>query len=170
MQTDKKQRVYQASDTAARFLLGGIGTGTISIDQRAHLCDFELDNRPEKGHTPPYTFFAVHTSPINGVNPDGTRAPSFTRLLEVEPQPPWTGSHGLNAWEYGGMPRFTDSTMTSRYPFVQHELKHEDSPLEVKLESFTPFIPLDSDRSGLPAAIMTWRITNKDDIARLGKC
>lgn len=156
-------RYYTPQDTAARFLLGGIGTGTVSIDSRAHLCDWELTNVPQKGFTPPYSFFALNTAPIGA---DGTRGESCSLVLEGELQPPFDGSHGLPAWEYGGLPRMTEAEMHARYPFVYHRLSREDLPLTVSLESFTPFIPLDADRSGLPAAVMTWRVTNEDRMPR----
>ena len=40
--------------------LGGIGTGTVSLGGRGDLRDWELVNRPAKGFTPKYTFFALY--------------------------------------------------------------------------------------------------------------
>src|SRR6478736_7468790 len=41
------------------FPLGGIGTGSISLGGRGQFRDWEIFNRPGKGVTLPYTFFAI---------------------------------------------------------------------------------------------------------------
>jgi non-lysosomal glucosylceramidase len=41
------------------FPLGGIGIGTVSLGGRGQLRDWEIFNRPGKGVTLPYTFFAI---------------------------------------------------------------------------------------------------------------
>ena len=52
--------VYTSQDRDTAFPLGGIGTGTISIDAAGRLCDFEIMNHPDKGCKLPYSFFAMH--------------------------------------------------------------------------------------------------------------
>lgn len=137
---------------AARFLLGGIGTGTISLDQNARLCDFELWNKPNKGMRSPYTFFAVRTQAENG--------DIRIKALESQLTAPFDGSHGFNAWDVGGLPRFRNSEMAGDYPFVHFRLTDADMPVEATLEAFTPFIPLNTDDSSLPAAVLRYRIRN----------
>jgi hypothetical protein len=46
--------------------LGGIGTGTVSLGGRGDLRDWELVNRPAKGYTPKYTFFALYAKAAGG--------------------------------------------------------------------------------------------------------
>ena len=48
---------YTDQANALRFLLGGIGTGNISMNARGELCDFEIFNKPNKGVKLPYSFF-----------------------------------------------------------------------------------------------------------------
>jgi len=73
------QRVYGREATEAAFLLGGIGTGNISVGSRGDLRDWEIWNRAAKGQKLPYSFFAV------AVN-DGSEIK--TKVLESRVIPP----------------------------------------------------------------------------------
>ena len=57
---------YDNHAEALRFLLGGIGTGNISLNARGELCDFEIFNRQSKGLKLPYSFFALWYSLPSG--------------------------------------------------------------------------------------------------------
>ena len=138
--------------SAARFLLGGIGTGNISIDQNGRLCDFELWNKPNKGFRSPFTFFAVRAeTPSRQV---------YIKALESRLPPPYAGSQGANYWEIAGLSRFRHSHMRGEYPFVNISFEDEAMPLQAELEAFTPFIPLAADDSSLPAAVVRYSIEN----------
>jgi uncharacterized protein (DUF608 family) len=50
--------------------------------------------------------------------------------------------------------------MWSLYPYVFVELTSPDMPVSVVLEAFTPFVPLDEDASGMPAAIVRYHVRN----------
>lgn len=145
-------KTMDQSATAARFLLGGIGTGNISVDQNGRYCDFELFNTPNKGFTGPYTFFAIHT--------EGGDGEAHTKALESQLQPPFNHSHGFHAWELGGLSRFKSSAMHGEYPFVSLTLRDPDMPVEAELVAFTPFIPLNTDDSSLPGAVLRYRVRN----------
>ena len=145
-------RTLDKNATAARFLLGGIGTGNISLDQNARLCDFELFNKPNKGFRSPYTFFTVRTeSPAGDMH---------IKALESQIPPPYVSSHGGHAWEVGGLPRFRHSEMVGNYPFVNFTLTDQGMPIEVGIEAFTPMIPLATDDSSLPVAVLRYSIKN----------
>ena len=148
-------RKFGREASAARFLLGGIGTGNISLDQNARLCDFELWNKPNKGFRNAYTFFAVRTESEAGE--------VKAKALESQLAPPFDFSHGAHAWDVGGLPRFRDSEMTGNYPFVNFKLTDKNMPVEACLEAFTPFIPLNTDDSSLPVMIMRYSIKNLTD-------
>lgn len=150
--TNTNARVFDQSATAARFLLGGIGTGNISVDQCGALRDFELYGRPNKGFDSPYTFFAIRT--------EGDDGEVKAKALEAQKQPPFTGSHGFNAWETGGMARFARSQMHADYPFVTVRLEDDTMPVVAEMEAFTPFIPLATDDSSLPGFYLRWRVRN----------
>jgi len=138
--------------TAAKFLLGGIGTGNISLNQNARFCDFELWNRANKGFYVPHTFFAVRTE-----SPEGK---VHAKALESQFAPPHDFSHGAFSLSVGGIARFRNSEMTGNYPFVDYKLTDEKMPIEAGLTAFTPLIPLNTDDSSLPAAVLRYRVKN----------
>jgi len=133
------------------FPLGGIGTGTVSLGGRGNLTDWEIANAPAKGRQLANTFFALWYG-----TPEGSRA----YLLESKIPPPYLGWGGLAREGMPGMPRFARGRFLGAYPFARLELSDPDVPLEVTLEAFNPFIPLNDKDSGLPLAIFYWRIKN----------
>lgn len=134
------------------FPLGGIGTGTVSLGGRGQLRDWEIFNRPGKGRDLPYTFFAIWAQ-AGGVEP-------VARVLEAQLQPPFGGSSGPPTGRVPGLPRLSSARFTGEYPFAVIDFADEVLPVQVQLEAFNPFIPLDADASGLPVAIFRWRLHN----------
>ena len=56
--------------------------------------------------------------------------------------------------------------MVGKQPFVYIDLEDSKVPVrEVKMEAFTPFIPLNSDDSGIPTAIIRYHVKNPTDRA-----
>lgn len=145
-------KAINQSASAAKFLLGGIATGNISIDQNARLCDYELWNTPNKKFYSPYSFFVVRAEAPGGK--------TFIKALESQFTAPFERSHGFNAWEIGGLPRFEHSEMTGDYPFVNFRLTDKKMPLEAEIEAFTPFVPLAVDDSSLPGFVLRYKIKN----------
>ncbi len=145
-------RTYPGEAREAKFLLGGIGTGNISVGARGQLCDWEIFNRQGKGNYLPYSFFAVRVSQPG-------KAP-IAKVLESRLSPPFANSHGFFSGDVAGLPRFKQSVMKGEYPFVEVELADNEFPLQVTMEAFTPFIPLNADESGIPAAVIRYRMKN----------
>jgi uncharacterized protein (DUF608 family) len=50
--------------------------------------------------------------------------------------------------------------MRVEYPFVSVDFNDSDLPVQVSLEAFTPFIPLHADDSGIPGAVLRYRVRN----------
>ena len=150
-------KIYDENASVARFLLGGIGTGNVSLDQNGRLCDFEIWNKPNKGYRNPFTFFAIRAGKPNGT--------SVAKALESKLPPPYIiSSQGANYWETGGLSRFRHSQMSGKYPFVNFTFADETMPVEAALEAFTPFVPLATDDSSLPAAVLRYTIKNTSDV------
>jgi non-lysosomal glucosylceramidase len=141
----------------AAFPLGGIGTGNVSVDARGQLRDWALFNSPGKGNKLPYSFFAMHCASEGGT--------PVTRILEGPIPPPHESSHGYYSGDLAGLPRLMSATMRGSYPFVELRLRDDACPVEVTMESFTPLVPLDADASGIPAAVIRYRVTNTSDVA-----
>jgi non-lysosomal glucosylceramidase len=138
--------------SAAAFPLGGIGTGNFSIGARGQFRDWELANRPNKGNSLPFSFFAIHAAPSDG--------DAVTRVLESRLVAPHEHEQGYAVPSVGGLPRLADSTLTGEYPLVRIGFDDPVLPVAVSLEAFTPLIPLEVADSGIPAAILRYRVTN----------
>lgn len=148
----RRARAIPHTAERAAFPLGGIGTGNVSLGARGELRDWELENLPDKGRLNPSSFFAIHAAPL-GSEP-------VTRVLEAQA----TGRHDWDAG-YGfdrlaGLPRLAGATMHGEYPVVDIDFHDEVLPVEVSLHAFTPLVPLDADASGIPAAVLRYRVTN----------
>ncbi len=152
MQTGSVRTFEGPALSQIAFPLGGIGTGTVSLGGYGQLLDWELFNRPSKGRLLPYTFFAIRCRPRGG------RA--VARVLEARREPPYTSSHGLAPAQVMGLPRLAWAEFEACYPLATVRFKDDDLPVRVTLEAFNPFIPLNDKDSGLPAAILRYRLRN----------
>jgi len=136
------------------FPLGGIGTGTISLGGFGQLRDWEILNRPAKGARNPFTFACLRLA-------GGELEKPLIRVLERRPLPPFNYAHGVPRETGLGLPRFSKATFVGAYPFAQLHLSDARLPVEVLLEAFNPMIPLDTDDSGLPVAVLEYTIASR---------
>lgn len=130
--------------------IGGIGTGTVSLGGRGDLRDWELMNRPAKGHTPGNAYLALKVG-------------EFVRCLEG-PLPPedYEGGSGA-AFANHGLPRFAEAEFHAAYPLAEVALRDPDCPLKVRLQAFNPMVPGDSASSSLPVAVLRMVLENPLD-------
>ncbi|GAA2104129.1 non-lysosomal glucosylceramidase [Microlunatus panaciterrae] len=145
-------RSYGPEATVAAFPLGGIGTGTVSIGSRGEFRDWEIANHPDKGHWLPFTFFAIRAQPHGGA--------AVTRVLESRIQPPHEGDSGHHIGKVAGLPRLRTSTMRGEYPMLGIDFVDDVLPVQVRLDAFTPLVPLDVQASGLPGAVLRYTVFN----------
>lgn len=148
-------RAYPASASPLAFPLGGIGTGNVSLGARGELRDWEIFNRPAKRNSLPNTFFALWARSGDGE--------PVAKVLEARLQPPHHLSHGYHPQTAGGLPRLADATFRGEYPLATVTFDDPDLPLAVELTAYTPLIPLNPADSGLPCAILTYRLANRTD-------
>ncbi len=155
------------------FPLGGIGTGSVSLSGTGQLIDWELFNRPNKGFRPDMTFFTLFAQ--------GEGGPPVFRVMEGRLPPPYQGwSHGAQQFKgfgfgpptaFGsGLLRFADCSFTGSFPLCRVALTDRGDPalglpatpcpLDVSLEAWSPFIPLNDRDSSLPVAIFDVTLTN----------
>lgn len=146
------QRVFEGECLSQiAFPLGGIGTGTVSLGGRGNLRDWEIFNRPAKGLDLPFTFFAIRIREKEGY---------LAKVLESKLIPPYTSSHGLPNSRVSGLPRLDSARFKGEYPFAYIDFFDKRIPLEIKLETFNPLIPLNELDSGLPIAIFFFNVKN----------
>ena len=146
-------RVYSGRRlTAIAFPLGGVCAGCVSLGGRGQLRDWEIFNRPDKGNAPSYAFPSIWAQ-------TGKRKP-VARVLESRIQPPFEGSSGLGSRNAPGLTRLRSSTFTGAFPLARIDFTDAALPVKVSLEAFSPFIPHEPDESGLPIAVLRYRVTN----------
>ncbi|WP_404436404.1 non-lysosomal glucosylceramidase [Microbacterium aerolatum] len=152
MSEQRRARGIPHTSQATAFPLGGIGTGNVSLGARGELRDWELENLPDKGRRNPHSFFAIHAAPVG--------AEAVTRVLEAR----LTGRHDADAGypfdQLTGLPRLAGASLHGEYPVVDIDFIDDDLPVDVSLRAFTPLVPLDADASGIPAAVLRYRVTN----------
>lgn len=138
--------------TAIAFPLGGVCAGSISLGGRGQLRDWEIFNRPDKGNAPGYAFPAIWAQ-------SGSRKP-IARVLESRIRPPYEGSSGLGTRNAPGLARLAAASFTGEFPLARIDFADPELPVSVSLEAFSPFIPHEPDDSGLPVAVLRYRVTN----------
>lgn len=136
------------------FPLGGLGTGTISLGGWGQLRDFEIFNRPHKGLACNYTFFTLHARKGND--------PPVTRVVQgpVGGVDFTAGGSGVGRHNGAGLPHFRAAEFVGAFPFARLVLDDPKMPLDVAMEAYNPFIPLNPDDSGLPVAMFHFHLAN----------
>jgi len=151
--TIKYPRIFTGRELAMiSFPLGGIGAGSIGLGGRGQLRDWEIFNRPDKGGSPQYAFPSIWAQV-------GKRKP-VVRVLEARIMPPYEGFMGLGFANVPGLPRLESCTFTGQFPLARIEFHDSELPVQVSLEAFTPFIPLEAEDSGLPLAVLRYHVIN----------
>ena len=134
------------------FPLGGVAAGSLGLGGRGQLVNWEIFNRPNKGFRPVYAFPAIWAQAGNGK--------PVARVLESRILPPYEGQDGLGSGNVAGLSRLESATFTGEYPLAHIDFEDRSLPVRVELDAFSPFIPHEPDDSGLPVAILRYRVTN----------
>ena len=87
----------------------------------------------------------------------------MAKLLESRLRPPHELVIGYAPSSLGGLPRLRESRLRGEYPFVRIAFDDDELPVSVDLEAFTPLVPMDAAESGLPAAVLRYRVSNRSD-------
>ncbi|HTZ56574.1 MAG TPA: GH116 family glycosyl-hydrolase [Acidobacteriaceae bacterium] len=146
-------RIFTGSELKMlAFPLGGVAAGSVALGGRGQLRDWEIFNRPNKGFSPQYAFPSIWVKAGN--------ATPITRVLEARILPPYEGQDGLGSSNAPGLSRIATAEFRAQYPLAEIAFKDPDLPVRVTLGAFSPFIPHDPDASGLPVAILRYRVAN----------
>ncbi|HEU5457302.1 MAG TPA: GH116 family glycosyl-hydrolase [Terracidiphilus sp.] len=145
------------------FPLGGVAAGSIGLGGRGQLRDWEIFNRPNKGFSPTYAFPAIWVQ-------SGNSQP-VAHVLESRITPPYEGQDGLGSNNAPGLSRLEGAVFTGEYPVAHIDFQDSTLPVTVSLDAFSPFIPHEPDESGLPVAVLRYRVTNhRSTAATVGIC
>lgn len=134
------------------YPLGGVAAGSIGLGGRGQLHNWEIFNRPNKGYRPAYAFPSVWVQ-------SGDSKP-VARVLESRILPPYEGQDGLGSNNVPGLSRLESAVFTGEYPLAHIEFQDRSVPVKIELQAFSPFIPHEPDDSGLPVAILRYRVSN----------
>ncbi len=146
------------------FPLGGIGTGSIGLNGYGCLVDWEIFNRPNKGSINQYTFFALRAEFPDGKTVSKVLQGDWTKDLSGTYSNP-TGHSGFGYGPDGGtlagLPHFEKTKFDGAFPIATLTFEDESFPAKVILKAFNPFIPLNAEDSGIPAAFFEIEIKSK---------
>ena len=134
------------------FPLGGVTAGSIGLGGRGQLRDWEIFNRANKGFSPSYAFPAIWAKAGD--------AKPIAKVLEARILPPYEGWQGLGSDNAPGLSRLDGAVFTGEYPLAHIDFLDSSLPVSVSLDAFSPFIPHEPDDSGLPVAILRYRVRN----------
>lgn len=135
------------------FPLGGIGTGSVGLGGRGNLMNWEIFNHPNLGNSPNYAFPSVWAKVEND-------AP-VSRVLERRLLPPYDlKPDNMGSANVPGLPRLAEATFHGSFPIAHLEFHDNALPVQISLDAFSSFQPIDADLSGLPCAILTYTVRN----------
>ena len=154
---------YRGSKTTEiSFPLGGIGTGCIGLSGNGRLIDWEIFGRPNKGSINGFTHFAIKAEAEGEV--------LDARILQGDLHPPYSGAlraKGFRGFGWGpareymvGAPHYPSVEFRGAYPMAELAFSGAGFPGKPMLQAFNPFIPLNADDSGIPAAFFEIELQN----------
>lgn len=120
--------------------MGGIGTGTLSLDRAGRFQDITVQNHMagRLKPTPMQHFFAVYAR-------SGNRGAG--RLLQL--------THP------SGLPCIAGLTYHGHFPVTKIRYRDSGLPCDIALEAFSPFVPQDALASSLPLVFFDFRLQNQ---------
>ncbi|MBN2089548.1 hypothetical protein JW964_08035 [candidate division KSB1 bacterium] len=140
------------------FPIGGIGAGMFCLEGTGALSHFSLRHNPQVFNEP----LTFSTLTIKGEK-------NIAKVLEG-PVPSWkifgapgTGN-GAGGTSYG-LPHFDNASFLTRFPFGTITLQDAEIPLQVAVNSWSPFIPGDADNSSLPVGALEFTFKNPTNSA-----
>jgi uncharacterized protein (DUF608 family) len=152
--------------------LGGIGTGSIALAGDGSLRQWQIHNQVNHMACVPHSFFAVWTRRTRPADEPIARVLQSAALYDVEapPTPPTSSDHVVpipHRRLLSKLPGVEATEFTGDYPVGTIRYQDAELPVDVSLEAFNPFIPLNSKDSALPAILFNITVTNPGDHARL---
>ena len=152
--------------------MGGLGAGQVSLAGDGSLRQWQISHEINHSGFVPHTFFAVWAKPHYIERPPPV---AVARVLQTdvfydsdfEPAPA-VNDHEIPAGcreLLEALPGVEDIRYRGTYPFADLEYVDAELPVQISMEAFTPFIPLDARASGLPAVIFNLTVHNPGDVA-----
>jgi len=135
--------VYRGADLKYIGMpIGGITTGQLYLGGDGKLWHWDIFNQ------------IFHTGADHYAHPVEPKSPleqGFSLCI---------GSGDRAKWRALDAKGFTDVSFMGQYPIGTVEYRDADCPVEVTLEAFSPFVPLNADDSSLPLTILQFTLKN----------
>ncbi len=140
-------------------------TGTIELRPDGHLHDWQIMNNPPWSGEG--SEFGGNDKDSDVIKPYQNFFAVRTQIGEEIPVIRILGSRELESIDdLYHRPNFRNTTAFSfvgEFPFAYMNYDIPQMPIEIKLETFSPFIPLDAKNSALPAIFFRFHLKNKVD-------
>ncbi|HMS56948.1 MAG TPA: GH116 family glycosyl hydrolase [Fimbriimonadaceae bacterium] len=141
--------------------IGGCFAGTVYLGGDGQLWNWDIFNAGQEGalRQPNVSFLGDHVRERDGanyVNPSRQTSP-FAQRFDLHTD---NGARPNPAIPMGLSVKFGSISFRGEYPIGKVQYRRGDSDVEMDLEAFSPFIPLDIDRSSYPATTMTYTVRN----------
>lgn len=150
--------------------VGGICCGTVYLSGDGRLWNWDIFNQKIEGSLPTslrWEDLGIDFANTNGAlrSRDGAR---FVKPAVLEDSQDIKQGFAIRV-ESGGQTQtrpldasgWAEVAFTGQYPIGTVEYSDPASPVAVKLEAFSPFIPHNADDSGLPATVFHFTVTNR---------
>ncbi|MCX8064076.1 MAG: non-lysosomal glucosylceramidase [Candidatus Hydrogenedentes bacterium] len=135
-------KVYEGDNLKEiAFPLGGFGAGQVYIKGNGKLSPWEIMNNFNSNANVSDAFFALFLARSSDI--------TDTKLLQIDPVLP---APGINKIQFIG-----------EFPFAKLSFLDYHPELEISMECFSPFIPLDTQNSSLPLIFFKFILENKTD-------
>ncbi len=167
---DHQQKTY--SGTALRAVampMGGIGTGQIAICGDGSLRQWQIFNSVNHQAFVPGSFFAIWTRSRVGL-----KAVSSAKVLQSDAlyddssfvPAPSVSDHIVPEEAkklLEKLPGVDKTEFVGEYPIAILSYPDDELPVDVSMEAFSPFIPLNTKDSGLPIIIFKFKVKNNGE-------
>jgi uncharacterized protein (DUF608 family) len=148
--------------------LGGVGTGTIALCGDGSLRQWQIHNQVNHLACVPHSFFAMWARKASPAEAPVARVLQSSALYDSHgPTPPPTSNdhqvplaHRALLKELSGV---ETTEFIGEYPIAELTYHDPALPLQVAMEAFSPFTPLESKDSGLPTIVFNITVTNPTD-------
>lgn len=161
-----ERRVYRGEALRAVAMpLGGLGTGSVALCGDGSLRQWQIVNQVNHLAFVPDSFFGLWVRRGGG--------PPVAKVL-MSPSPPEEGFQPAplvtDHWVpeelrqmKAMLPLVAETEFVGEYPIAEVFYRDPALPLEVHLEAFSPFVPLNAKDSGLPAILFLFHLRNPSE-------
>jgi len=144
--------------------LGGLGSGQIALGGDGGLRQWQIVNQINHRGFIPDSFFAIRVSSVEPPVDLVRILQSRERMNLPEDHTPLVDDDYIPDDQRALVNKFPSVERTvfaGAYPFARVTYEETELPVEVELEAYSPFVPLDAEASGLPAIVFAFRLKNR---------